>query len=203
MKYNILDAAYVLIIVFLCNCGGVPPTNYYRIDYEMGNMNTQNNHIIPLTIGIAQITSDILYESDKIVYRNSVYEVHYDHYRRWIAPPKKIITERLFKQYRASGVFQKVVRLPSTSKIDYVLKGRIQAFEEWDESDAWYGLVSLEFQLQHPETSEVVWENVITEKFPALKKDPLEVVKAISESLNKVISKSIEEIKQSLKLSNI
>ncbi|MFQ5768956.1 MAG: ABC-type transport auxiliary lipoprotein family protein [bacterium] len=201
MKTVILNLGFALILLIIVNCGSVPPTFYYRIDYTMQEPSTQNNNISPYTLGISQFTADILYENDKIVYRRSPYEVQFYHYRRWVAPPKKIVTEKLLKQFRASGEFQRVVSIPSTFKIDYILKGRIQAFEEWDESSAWYGIVALEFQLQNPETKEILWEKMISEKTPAAKKEPVEVVKAISESLNKVVKKSIEEIKKKLKYS--
>jgi len=203
MRPATLLTACFLLVGLLVGCGGVPPTYYYRIDYELSNSPTQNNGAIPITIGIAQFSTDLLYETDKIVYRNSPYEVQFYHYRRWVAPPKKIVTEKIYEQFRASGAFQRVVRIPSTFKMDYLLKGRILEFEELDEGVSWYGVVSLEFQLQDPETSEIVWERVISERTPALKKEPAEVVKAISESFYKVVSKSIEEVKAGLRSKNI
>lgn len=198
MKKYVLVFSYVVALSFLSHCGSVPPTYYYRVDYELPNSNSSHN-IIPKTLGVAQLDADILYEGDRIVYRNSPYEVQFYHYRRWIAPPKKIVTEKVLKQFQASGIFQKVVSLPSYSKIDYILKGQINAFEEWDEGNAWYGTVTLGFQLQDAETNEIVWENELSRKTKAMKKEPVEVVKAISQSLNKVVQKAIEEIGSALR----
>ncbi len=180
------------LLSMMCACGSVPPTYYYKIDYEVAH--AQNSAVHPVTIGVSQFGADVLYESDKIVYRDSPYEVQFYHYRRWIAPPKQIVTEKTYQQFRASGMFQRVVRLPSTFQIDYVLKGRITAFEEWDEGQSWYGVVTIEFQLHSPNSNEVVWEDVISERTASGKKEPAEVVKAISESLNKVVARSINEI---------
>ncbi|MFQ5601883.1 MAG: ABC-type transport auxiliary lipoprotein family protein [bacterium] len=202
---NRLIATLLITSSFLvfCHCGGVPPTYFYRVDYEMEAPNPHNNDIIPITLGIAPFTADHLFENDKIVYRYSPYEVQFYHYRRWVAPPKKIVAETVHKHYRASGVFKRVVNLPSTFKIDYILKGRILAFEEWDESQAWFGIVTLEFQLHNSANNEIVWEKTITEKTPAASKAPVGVVQAISESLNVVVKKSIEEIRTVLKTNNI
>ncbi|HEX9653588.1 MAG TPA: ABC-type transport auxiliary lipoprotein family protein [bacterium] len=197
MKQVSIVIASTLLFLTLSNCGGVPPTYYYKIDYEVTD--AQHSGILPVTIGVGQFSADVLYESDKIVYRDSPYEVQFYHYRRWIAQPKKIVAERIFQQFRAAGLFQRVVRIPSTFKIDYILRGRITSFEEWDEGQSWYGVVTIEFQLHTPDSNEVVWENVISEKTAAAKKEPADVVKAISESLNSVVAKSVAGISEHLK----
>ena len=183
-----------LFLSFSTSCGGIPPTYFYRVDYEI--MEDESNHrdVVPVTLAIAPFKSDILYESDKIVYRNSRYEVQFYNYRRWIVPPKKLVTEKLYKHYRATGNFERVVRTPSTFPVDYILQGRIHAFEEWDEKDTWYGFVKLEFELRHAKTNEIVWEKVLSRRTTAKQKDPVSVVEAISESLNFVINRSIQGV---------
>jgi len=179
------------------SCGSVPQTYYYRIDYERNSDNSVN-HVVPSVIGVSQFKADVSYEDDKIVYRDSPYEVQYYHYRRWVAPPKKIVTERVVQDYQASGVFERVVKLPSATVVDYILTGHVQAFEEWDERDTWYGVVTLEFELLDPSNLEVVWTKQFSEKTLVSEKEPVEVVRAISESLGKVIDKSIAEVRQAL-----
>ncbi len=201
MKQVINIIAVAVITFFLSGCGSVPPTYYYKIDYETAS--SQNSSVLPVTIGVSQFGADVMYENDKIVYRDSPYEVQFYNYRRWIAQPRKIVTEKIHQQYREAGLFQRVVRIPSTFKIDYILKGRITAFEEWDEGTAWYGVVAIEFQLYDPSTNEIVWENLVSERTAAAKKEPAEVVKAISESLNAVITKSIAQIGDHLRAKTI
>jgi len=190
-----------IIAILTVSCGSVPQTYYYRIDYPVDSTNS-TNHVVPFTIGVTQFRADVLYEDDKIVYRESPYEVQYYHYRRWIAPPKKLVTEKVVEQYQTSGIFEKVVKLPAVTKVDYILTGQIQAFEEWDESAEWYGVVSLRFELLDPNTSEIIWERVLSERTRVSKKEPVEVVKAISESLNRVVDKSIIEMRKALNTNN-
>lgn len=186
-----------LIAILTFSCGSIPQTHYYRIDYQSNRTNSAN-HVVPLTIGITQFRADMLYKDDKIVYRESPYEVKYYHYRRWVARPKKLVTEKVVEQYQSSGVFEKVVKLPAVTKVDYVLTGQIQAFEEWDEPADWYGVVSLRFELIDPSTGEVIWEKALSERTRVDKKEPVEVVKAISESLNKVVGRSIVAVRKAL-----
>jgi ABC-type uncharacterized transport system auxiliary subunit len=201
MKPPILIFAFTALALTLSNCGGVPPTYYYQIDYDYTS--GENSSVLPLTLALGQFGADVLYESDKIVYRDSPYEVQFYHYRRWITQPEKLVTEKVFRQYRAAGRFQRVVRIPSVYKVDYILKGRITAFEEWDEGDSWFGVVTIEFQLHSLESNELVWEKAISEKTAAQQKDPANVVKAISESLKKVVDQSISEVAEHLKSNTI
>ena len=197
MNKTKIAAACFVALWLLANCGSVPQTYYYRVDYQIEDLRN-GNQAIPLTFGISQFDVDVLYEGDRIVYRQSPYQVQFYHYRRWVAPPKKIVTEKVLKQFQASGVFANVVRIPSASKIDYTLKGEIQAFEEWDEGGSWYGLVTIELKLQNMDL-EIVWNKVLSEKTRIEKKEHIEIVKAISQSLDKVVKRSIEEIKNNLK----
>ena len=70
-----------------------------------------------------------------------------------------------------------------------------------DEGDSWYGLVTIEFKLQNTDL-EIVWKKSLSEKTLIEKKEHIEIVKAISRSLHKVVKRSIEEIKNHLKLEN-
>lgn len=173
-------------------------TYYYQVNYEMPNSGSKDP-TIPITIAVQQFDADVLYEGERIVYHDSPYEVKFYHYRRWVAPPRKIVTQKILEQLKASGLFQQVVMAPSQVNADFILKGNIKAFEEWDEGDSWYGLVSLAFELQNTATKEIVWENEYSQKTATDNKDPVKVVEAISQSLKIVIEKSIRDIEQSLK----
>lgn len=178
-------------------CGSVPPTYYYRIQYDIQDRRSADN-TLPVTLGIQPFTADVAYQDERIVYRESRYEVRFYHYRRWVAPPRKLVTQSVLKQFEASGRFDEVVRLPAFSQADYVLSGEIRAFEELDAEDGWYGLVTIAFTLTDRQTSEVVWEEEITQRTPAAAKEPLAVVEAISKSLQSVVEQAIEAIHQTL-----
>lgn len=188
---------YLTFLALIISCAGVPPTYYYRIHYDMPEHNSPAP--LPVTIIIEPFDADALYKGDRIVYRNSEYEVQFYHYRRWVAPPNKIVQESVIEQFRASGVFERVVT--STVPVDagYILKGNIKSFEELDEGDSWYGLVSIAFELQDKETKRMVWQNTLSERTPTSKKEPMEVAKAISQSLKTVVEKTIQEIDKNLR----
>lgn len=196
-------ATYVLIciatIALFSACGSVPPTYYYRVAEESSA--STNNALFEKSLEIAPFTADVLYQTDQIVYRNSEYQAQFYHYHRWIAPPQKLVTERVLQFYRYSNMFDRVVKMTSPLEVDYVLQGNISSFEEWDESDKWFGLVTIQFSLLDASTQEVLWEKTISEKTPSAKREPVAVVEAISKSLNKVVEQSASEIGATLKTS--
>lgn len=187
---------YLTFFVLIIGCGGVPPTYYYRIHYDMPEHNSPTP--LPVTIIIEPFDADALYKGDRIVFRNSEYEVQFYHYRRWVAPPNKIVQESVIEQFRASGVFERVVTSTVPVNAGYILKGNIKSFEEWDEGDSWYGLVSISFELQNKETKKIIWQNSLSERTPTSKKEPTEVARAISESLKKIVEKAIREVEEKL-----
>ncbi|MFQ5584304.1 MAG: hypothetical protein ACE5GL_07715, partial [Calditrichia bacterium] len=91
------------------------------------------------------------------------------------------------------------VSYSSRKKPDYILKGKIRSFEEWDEGDNWYGSVSITFGLQNSQSQQIVWEKGYSEKTPVAKKEPVEVVKAINISLNKIIQQVIADVGETLR----
>ncbi|RMI03313.1 MAG: hypothetical protein D6681_10190 [Calditrichaeota bacterium] len=186
-----------LLMLLLLHCAGTPPMFYYRIDYSPPSADSLN-HLLPAVIGVDRFDADVLYDQDRIVYRSSPYEVQFYNYRRWIAPPPRLVKDRVYEHLRASGLFRQVVRLPSLIPTDYVLQGRIKAFEEWDEADRWFGQVTIVFQLYRVEDRELVWEGEFSHKTPTRQKTPVEVVRAISESLKTVIDQALHSMARQL-----
>ena len=185
-----------LLIVFgavFIGCGSVPPTYYYRLDYDINTNPSSVDASVPVTLGIGSLDADLLYESEKIVYRDTKYEAKFYNYRKWIAPPKKMIGEKIVKDYQRSGRFNRVIALPSSQPADYILGGRVLSFEEWDEGQSWYGSVAIEFSLKKADSYDTIWEKTLSDRTAAANKEPAEVVIAINKSLNKVIQQSIED----------
>lgn len=183
--------------VLLASCGSVPATYYYRVDYPAAP--PAPSEPLPLTLGVGGFDSDVLYEGERIVYRNSPYEVQYYHYRRWVAPPRKLVADAVQQQFGVSGAFRRVVSSTAGERFDYLLRGKIEAFEEWDEAEAWFGSVAIEFVLYDADNGAVVWQNRYAEKTPAARKDPLMVVEAISASLQRVVARAREDVAAKLR----
>ncbi len=183
-----------LALFSLVACGGGPQTYYYVLQAPPA---VQKMAVPPISavLGVEAFTADLPFQDNRIVYRDSPYEVHFYHYQRWIAPPPQLVAEAVRNGLKAAGLFQQVVEWPSVSRVDYILRGRVKSLEEWDEEKAWYGKVAIHFQL-YDNRNKLVWEEEISHRTAAESKSPLAVVKAINQSLDKVIQEAVEKLSE-------
>ncbi|MDZ7261817.1 MAG: ABC-type transport auxiliary lipoprotein family protein, partial [candidate division KSB1 bacterium] len=180
--------AILVIGSYLCfwSCGNVPDIRYYLIEYPLTSMD-KGEPKYDFTLGVEKFTANALYNDDRFVYRESPYEARYDYYRRWITPPAKIVTEKVLEHFKSSGLFQRVVSYPHYAEVDYLLRGHLKAFEEWDEGEKWYARVILEVELINMKTQQLVWRGESSKLTLAARREPSEVVKAMSISLKTCI----------------
>jgi len=91
------------------------------------------------------------------------------------------------------------VAYPSTVKLNYLLRGRILAFEEWDADKVWHGKVSIAFEMLDPMKDEILWRATFEKMTPAEKRLPVSVVQAISTSLNACLEEMVAALRNQLK----
>jgi len=171
----------------LSSCGGAPETYYYTLAFEPDKKLNDGHAPLPFTVGVEKFQSEVIYDDDRIIYRDSPFEVKYYFYRRWVAPPRHLITDKVVSYLADSGLFEKVTAFPAAGQVHYVLNGRLLAFEEWDEQNQWYGKVTFKASLYEPATQRVVWNGKFEHLQPVVKKIPAAVVEALSLSLKKCL----------------
>lgn len=173
-------------------CGSVPETFYYTVAplslHEVKAATDSRTNTQALVLGVEKFSADALYDDDRIIYRESPYEVKYYHYRRWAAPPRALLTEEVLKNLQQSQLFQNVVSFPTNRHVDYVLTGRVVAFEEWDRGAEWFGRVAFSAQLYDPISRRAIWSASFESETRAEKRVPTAVVEAIGKSLEKCIA---------------
>jgi ABC-type uncharacterized transport system auxiliary subunit len=172
---------------FLQSCGGVPETYYYTLAFEQSAPLNDGHTPLPFALGVEKFQSETIYDDDRIIYRDSPFEVKYYFYRRWVAPPRHLITEKVLSHLSDAGLFEKVAMHPSNVNVKYVLSGRLLAFEEWDEQNNWYGKVAFKASLYEPAAQRVVWNGSFEHLQPVAKKIPSAVVEALSVSMKKCL----------------
>jgi ABC-type uncharacterized transport system auxiliary subunit len=174
-----------VISLLLSSCGGVPETYYYTLAFDPAAQLNDGHTPLPFALGVEKFQSEVIYDDDRLIYRDSPFEVKYYFYRRWVAPPRHLVTEKVLGYLSDSGLFERVTTYPSMVNVKYVLNGRLLAFEEWDEPDNWYGKVAFKASLHEPATQRVVWSETFEHKQPVTKKIPAAVVEALSLSMKK------------------
>ena len=85
MKRGFIFIAFIaLFSSMIWGCGSVPETYYYLPTYQIAP--PANDHTpLDVVLGIEKFQAEIIYNDDRIIYRDSPFEVKYYNYRRWIA----------------------------------------------------------------------------------------------------------------------
>ncbi len=194
--------AICLLLFAFCfllpSCGGVPETFYYTPAFEPGEPLNDGHSRLPFALGVEKFESEMIYDDDRIIYRNSPFEIKYYHYRRWVGPPRHLVTEKVLSHLSESGLFERVTAYPAMVNVKYVLGGRLLAFEEWDEQDKWYGKVTFKASLYEPATQRVVWSGTFSHQQPVAKKIPAAVVEALSLSLKQCLESLTKALAEEL-----
>jgi ABC-type uncharacterized transport system auxiliary subunit len=197
MKLKFFSIAIAAVGLTALSCGSVPEVRYYMVNLPVMEQQSQGDHQgLPVSLGVSTLRASPVYEDDRIIYRQSPYEVNFYHYRRWVVAPSEMVSEKVYQRFAESGTFAEVVRYNGGRDVDYVLSGDLLAFEEWDENDAWYAQVGLRTRLTATGTGEVVWEETFFRRKRAEAKDPVRVVEAMSEALDEIVAEVFEQTQQ-------
>jgi ABC-type uncharacterized transport system auxiliary subunit len=132
-------------LLLLASCASTTPEiRYFRVAVPAPTPAVTTP--LPVTLGIARLTTPEPYREERIIYRSSPYRVQYYAGDRWESPPADMVYQALLDQFAGSGLFRRVIPW-RRGDADYRLEARLRRFEELDEGDAWYGLVELEYEL--------------------------------------------------------
>lgn len=179
-----------LLVVHVLGCGGPPATRYYVL-----HLNSKPSApASQISVGISEFNIEPVFANYKIAYRESPYQIQFYHYHQWAADPARIVQDGIMDFLTQSGKFKRVVRLPSRENVDIAVGGHIHKLEEWDESDRWYGIVEMEFELTDRRSDQPIWKGSMSRKIPADNKDPLAVVRALSRATEEIAAELSQKI---------
>lgn len=176
--------------LLLSACGGVPQTFYYTLaEAPAASGESAGNHQnqLAVALGVERFAAAAIYEEDRLIYRESPFEVKYDHYRRWAARPAQLVTDEIIKQLAARGLFRHVTSYPTAVPVDFIVRGRLLAFEEWDRGEQWFGRVAMSVQLYQASSQRLLWSGTLSHESPAQERRPAAVAQAISTSLRQCV----------------
>ncbi|MDQ7064445.1 MAG: ABC-type transport auxiliary lipoprotein family protein [candidate division KSB1 bacterium] len=189
---------FVFLLAFI-SCGRPPRIHYYTIEFKSIDQNNgKREAALPYSIGVVKLDGGVLYTDDRIIYRETPFEVNFWNYRRWIAPPNVLVTEALRQVLKADGLFQDVLSYPSAVPPRMILTGKVTAFEEWDEQDRWLGKVAMHLTLTDLHKKTVVWEGGFEALEPAEQRNPVAVVKSINTALNRCLNEVVQSLRSTL-----
>lgn len=174
--------------------------NYYTLEYappEIKGLKT-----LPYAIFIEQFHVAPLYDSSKIIYRNSEYKREAYSYHRWRANPGDMVTQLLARDFKETKLFKAVFTLDNKFPSSHTLKGTVVEFYENDLEDHWEGILTLSVALVRNDKDDplksIVFQNNYSIKEICTKKNPQALAEALSNALKKVSSMIIKDIHNNL-----
>jgi len=170
-------------------CGSGRPITYYTVDVPPAP--APSTSVYPVTLLIGHIGGPGILMDQPIAYRSGANEIGTYRYHLWDEPPVQMLKTSLLRRLRASGKYQSVAELGSSAEGEYVLQGRLYAFEEVD-SSSMAGFVSMEFELYDRKEHKLVWSRFYSRSEPVQGKNIPDVVAALdrnlTQGLNEVVS---------------
>ena len=182
MNRTVRSILLSLFALTLSGCGSTKPIRYYTIQSPTAPALSTGKGTVSLVV--ASIGGPEILRGSPIAYRVGANEIGTYQYSQWEEPPTEMIQNSLIRLLRESGNYQSVESLSGGSDGQFVVRGRLNDFEEVD-GPAITGLVSMEFELYDRKSGKVVWTHSYTQSEPANGKDISAIVSALDVNLDR------------------
>lgn len=171
-----------LLALSVSGCGSSRPIKYYTIQVPSAPALSTNTY--PVSLLVASIGGSEIFHDTPIAYRVGTNEIGTYQYSRWAEPPVDMLRSKLIRMLNASGDYQSVAGLGSTSDGQFVVRGRLYGFEEVDGGSI-AGFVSMEFELCDRKSGKVLWSHFYSQSEPVEGKKMSAVVTALDLNLDR------------------
>jgi len=171
-----------LLALVLSGCASSKPIRYYTIQFPAAPTVTAGAQTESLLV--APVSGPEMFHNTPIVFRIGANEIGTYQYSQWAQPPVEIVQTNLIRLLRASGNYQSVATLGSTSNGKFVVRGRLYDFQEVDGGGI-SALVSMEFDLYERKTGKVVWSHYYSQSEPVQGKEMSAIVSALDANLDR------------------
>jgi len=177
-------------------CASVPKRHYFTLSYplDQDRARTAVEALHPIHLRLKPLDVALPYNRPQIVYRQSPFEYKYYAYRLWAAKPQHMIRELMEDHFQAAGLVSEVSRDYGEKAPDYELGGEVQAVEEYDSGDVWYGHLSMRLELVRFEDHKPIWHYQFDRKSRVYEKQPVHVVQALSKILEEEMVRITAEL---------
>lgn len=139
------------------------------------------------------------YETPRLAYRSSEFEVGYYGYHKWTTEPARLITEMTTQFLRASGKFSAVGDSESLREPQAVLEGTVLAIEEVDHSETWQARLALRWQVRRTGEEKALVTHIFDRRVPCTERHPREVARGISQILAEEAKKLADKVARAMK----
>ncbi|MFH1529710.1 MAG: ABC-type transport auxiliary lipoprotein family protein [Pseudomonadota bacterium] len=195
MRHAALVAGLLLGALVFIGCPATPQRQYYGLSYSLADVPAPAAPKYRATLMIREPDILLAYDRAQIVYRYDPFRFKYYAYKFWLAKPQQMIRELIYRHVKHVNLFDEVTLVFQRQVPDYVLEGMIDAIEEYDSGDVWYSHLAMSLRLVRYADREVIWSHKFDLKKEVFTKQPVYVVRAMSEQIEEqmeIIVKAID-----------
>jgi cholesterol transport system auxiliary component len=205
--YVAMLPAFALIIMLLSGCAGANQrsvdVNFYTLEYEPHQWH--NRQALPVVIRVQRFATAPFYHSDRILYREKIYQRDTYYYHRWRVNPGDLVTHLLARDMRQSGLFKAVTVESHRLDATHFIEGTLDDFYEQDAPDGWKAVLSMSITLvkenQPDRQLAVRFQSNYTAAEPCERRNPQAVAQAMSAAMAKLSQQIISDVYETLQTS--
>jgi cholesterol transport system auxiliary component len=172
-------------------CVATRPVHYYTLG--PGGSGAARSKPGGLILLVGNIATPEALQDGRIRYRTGSNEAGAYEYHRWTERPGSMVRNALIRALRDSGKYQRVMESGSSVNGDYLLRGKLEEFDEVDGASI-QTKISLHVELVELKTNQNVWDHLLEREEPVSSKTVVEVVQSLDRNLRHVVSDTAGEV---------
>lgn len=172
-------------------CVATRPVHYYTLGAGAPAATQSKPDGLILLVG--DISTPESLQDGRIRYRTGSNEAGAYEYHRWTERPGSMVRNALMRTLRSSGKYQRVLESGSSVNGDYLLRGKLEEFDEVDGASI-QTKISLHVELVDRKTNQNVWDHMLEREEPVNSKTVVEVVQSLDRNLQHVVSDTASEV---------
>ncbi len=158
------------------------------------------------SIAVAEFSAHSAYDSDRLAYRVSPFQLGYYGYWHWVTKPGKLVADELRRDIKRRGLFERVnSEYSQADRGGLLLSGIVEAMEEVDKDDEVYAHLALTMELYSDgagagadagtsEGNGTVWRRSWDLSEKVEKKGPVEVASSMNNLLERIANELAAEL---------
>src|SRR5258708_10218498 len=172
-------------------CVSTRPPHYYTLGPASAPASQGKPDGLILLVG--NIATPEVLQDGRIRYRTGSNEAGAYEYHRWTERPGAMVRNALIRALRDSGKYQRVLEAGSSTNGDYLLRGKLDEFDEVDHASI-QTKISLHIELIDRKTNQNVWDHTVERAEPVSGKSVVDVVQSLDRNLQHVVREITGEI---------
>jgi ABC-type uncharacterized transport system auxiliary subunit len=130
------------------------------------------------------------YQDQRIVYRESPFQVKYYSFRFWSKSPDDLVEDAVVDFWRKSRIFKKVNTYGSGGDADLTMRMKIDAIEQFYFQKNWYARLAMDMEIMTSET----WQPVLSHSFDRKMRLKGSKARFLAEKISEILTNELSKI---------